>query len=223
VIGRLLPLSSTSSVEVVGVLEDIEDDVRDGRTLPTLYTFLPEAAYAPVLLVRFDEKGSVASVQSVLQDVWGSNRVSREIIDLEDVAWRASAGPRAQATLMGVITALSLPILVIGVVGAVRYAIQQQTREYAVRLALGADHPQLRRAAVGRLLLHTVFGAIGGLAVGTAALVAAAPLSAVVATLDTGANVAAVSVVIASVLVASLFGVTPLRDVEPVRLLRESI
>ena len=223
VIGRSLSLSRTSTIEVVGVLDDVEDDLRDGRTLPALYTFLPESAYAPVLLVRLNENGSAALLQSVLQEVWGDIRAAREIIDLEDVVWRASTGSRAQVTLMGIITALLLPVLFVGVVGAVRYAIQQQTREYAMRLVLGADRGQLQRAAVGRLLLHTVVGTFGGLAAGTAALGAAARMTAVVATLDPTATVTTVCVVVAVVLVASLFGVTPLRGVEPVRVLRESV
>src|SRR5260370_38921485 len=71
-------------------------------------------------------------------------------------------------TLVGVLGALALLLAAVGLYGVMSYAVSQSTRELGLRMALGADVPNLLRLVLSRGLTLTaggvVFGAAGGLA-----------------------------------------------------------
>ncbi|HUL74773.1 MAG TPA: ADOP family duplicated permease [Vicinamibacterales bacterium] len=82
----------------------------------------------------------------------------------------ALEGDRFNFRLVGTFAALAILLAAIGVYGAVAYSVQTRTREFGVRLALGARPGRLVGAAIGRA---ASLGAIGGVLGVASALVIA--------------------------------------------------
>jgi ABC-type antimicrobial peptide transport system permease subunit len=69
--------------------------------------------------------------------------------------------------MLGIAAATALLLGVVGIYGAIAYMVIQRTREIGVRVALGAQHGQIRRRFVG----HGMALAAIGIGVGLAASV----------------------------------------------------
>jgi ABC-type antimicrobial peptide transport system permease subunit len=65
--------------------------------------------------------------------------------------------------LLGIFAILAFLLSVIGIYGTVSYAVSQQTREFAIRLALGAPTSRILATAAGRAIRLTAIGLTFGL------------------------------------------------------------
>ena len=69
---------------------------------------------------------------------------------MADVVARSVWQPRLFSWLFGVSGAAALVLAAIGVYALLAYSVVQRTREIGLRLALGADPPEVRRMGGGR-------------------------------------------------------------------------
>jgi putative ABC transport system permease protein len=101
--------------------------------------------------------------------------IDRDVVlwtrSLEQVIWTSngflSMAPMI-ATIGAVIGLLSLGLAVIGLFGLTAYAVEQRTREFGVRMALGARAGDVVRLVSGQSLRLVAIGAVIGLAGATA-------------------------------------------------------
>jgi predicted permease len=82
---------------------------------------------------------------------------------------------RAIASLAGLFSLIALMLAAVGVYGVTAYTVAQQTREFGIRMALGADRMAVVRFVIGRASQRLVVGLLIGLplAVGAGRLLAA--------------------------------------------------
>ena len=91
-----------------------------------------------------------------------------EVISLQEQLDRSTSPQMVAVTLVGVLGGLALLLAAIGLYGVMSYAVSQSTRELGLRMALGADVPNLLRLVLSRGLTLTAGGVVFGAAVALA-------------------------------------------------------
>ena len=164
--------------EIVGVARQVTQRSDEMVPGPQIYVPIDQNAWYQASLIVRPESGPpgavIGPVRSALARVDSERPVTR-IRTLDDIASQANARPRFRAVLVTSFAVLSLVLALVGVFGVLAYSVQQRTREFGVRIALGAGAGNILRLAlrsVGRVIV--VGAAIG--------LVAAAGLSRFIST-----------------------------------------
>ena len=91
-----------------------------------------------------------------------------ELITMQEQVDRTTATQRIAVSMLGVFGGLALLLAAIGLYGVMSYTVSQSTRELGLRMALGANVPNLLRLVMSQGLALTsigvVFGAVAALA-----------------------------------------------------------
>jgi putative ABC transport system permease protein len=156
---------------VVGIAEDIvQRELAEG---PRLHYYVPIDQYPRTfgngLLIKLrDEPGRAGeNVRAALQRGLpaGYYLVARP---LSDVVVDQQASWRMGAVVLVAFAALALIVAAVGLFGSVRYDISQRSREWAVRVALGANRQAIVGLIVGRIQTPILAGVLAGLVIAAA-------------------------------------------------------
>ncbi len=180
-IGRCLVLGAETKnpcYRVIGI-------ARDARRFsvateePTMQVYIPigqnifEEYHPPrVLLVRFDDgmEGAATTVAKIARNAFAPEvqLTFRPLVDVIDPEFRPWRNAR---TVFGMLGLATIVACLVGLYGAIAYAVKQRTRDAAIRLALGArqfavamhtGRVPLMAYAVGMLLGVTVMAKLAG-------------------------------------------------------------
>ena len=162
---RMRTLDSPCRV-VVGIAEDIvQRDLADG---PRLHYYVPIEQYprtfgnGMLVKLRDHPRNGGENVRAALQrGLPGGYYLTAQALADVVVDQRASWWMGA-AILVG-FGALALIVASVGLFGSLSYDIAQRSREWAVRVALGAPRPTIVRLIVGRSFIVVLAGVIPGL------------------------------------------------------------
>jgi putative ABC transport system permease protein len=171
-VGQIVALGTgdfRQGAEVIGVVRDvqyeaIETDVAPGVYIPVLQ--LPRSALHIFVRSPTDTAALVSAIRREVRALDPNLPLAdvRTMADrLGDATWR----PRVSTWLLATFAALALLLTAVGVFGVMAEIVTQRTREFAVRVALGAQAqhvlvPLLERAAV-LTAIGLVLGTAGGL------------------------------------------------------------
>jgi predicted permease len=88
---------------------------------------------------------------------------------LSDATMRSIFAQRAAASLLGVVSGISLLLAAVGLYSVMSYAVSQRTRELGIRMALGAKPTNVLGMVLGEGLLLTIPGLFAGVVIALAA------------------------------------------------------
>ncbi|MBL8230786.1 MAG: FtsX-like permease family protein [Bryobacterales bacterium] len=102
------------------------------------------------------------SLPALVHEVCGSCAVSK-VARMESVVAKAVETPRSTAWLLGGFAALALGLAGAGIYGVVNHGVVRRTREFGVRLALGASRGQVVWLVIAANFRQVLAGAAVGL------------------------------------------------------------
>ena len=157
------------SREIVGVVRDVRHFGLAREIQPELYIPYAQDPWARGLTIVLHTEGAAQSVfPQARAEVLAMNRALPifAVRSLEDVLRRSVAEPRFRTALLGVFAALALALAMIGTYSVMAFGVAQRTREFGIRMALGAQRADILR--------HVVRAGLSPLGIGLAAGVAGA-------------------------------------------------
>jgi predicted permease len=179
-IGRRLSLApSGPTYTVVGVVGDVRDRDLGTPPSPTVYmppavptdrTTEPGARHTMALVVRTHgpAMGVVAPIRKIVHDIDPTVPIFN-VETMHDVVRASTARLSLTLAVMSAAAAITLALGAIGLYGVMTYVVALRTREFGIRIAVGADPKQLARSvALGGMKLLAC-GVAGGLALYAAA------------------------------------------------------
>jgi putative ABC transport system permease protein len=161
--------------QIVGVVGDVRDGALNREPQPIMYIpwpQLPDAHSANLLEItslswmvrtRAEPYTLVETIQKQLRDASGGLPVAR-LRAMDEVMARSTARSDFNMLLLTVFAASALVLAAIGVYGLMAYSVEQRTQEIGVRLALGADAPQVRNMITRQGMTLVLIGVAIGLA-----------------------------------------------------------
>ena len=222
-VGRYYKLQDGTRVQVVGLVEDgkyesLAEDPQPAMFLPVLQS---PANNEMCLVVRSnrDPQQLTEAIKSTMQNLDAG-------LPFTIQPWRheleSALFPSRMATMaLGVMGVMGAMLAITGVFGMAAYSVSKRLRELGIRIALGAQHKEVLRAALGKAFKLLAFGSAAGLFLGILA-------SRVLASIVYQATPRDPLVLVGAVLAMSLLGLLatwiPARralSVNPLVLLRE--
>ncbi len=169
-LGKTLVTPEDRRMTVVGVVPDIRSErygVIDG---PRLYTLRGSSNLGGNLYVRFT-RGPKA-LENALRDTVKSLDPTQ--IVAPETIWESLESEAEQATLLAriilVIASIALLMAVTGVYGVLSFAVNQRTREFGIKMVLGANRGTIFRSVILRAMKNIAIGLVCGLALAEPAM-----------------------------------------------------
>ncbi|HEY1583067.1 MAG TPA: ABC transporter permease [Chthoniobacterales bacterium] len=212
---------------IVGVVPhvrvDVPGDTFDRLDLPQMYFCATQmAVHENSLLVRVkqgDPAAIASAVVKAVQSIDPEQPVSSIATMRKNIA-ESLATRRLTMMLLGAFAALALVLASVGLYGVMALSVTQRTREFGIRLALGAPRRDVFRLALGRGLLLVGIGLILGLLGALGAGRALTSLLYNVGSLDPAALFTAIVALAGVALVACWFPARRATRVDPIVALR---
>jgi predicted permease len=161
--------------EVVGVVGDVYDNGVLERAPTMVYwpglmeNFWRDRIQVPrsvTFAIRGSRTGTDGFLKEIREAVWAVNPSLpfAQVRTLSDVYGRSLARTSFTLVMLAIAAAMALALALVGIYGVISYAVTQRTREIGIRVALGAQHGELKRMFVRDGLVLAGVGVACGLA-----------------------------------------------------------
>jgi predicted permease len=153
-----------TGLEIVGVVADTLENV-SGSPYPAIYyPFYAGSERSGTLVVRAKQSPSSMAlpVQQAIASLDPGIAVAN-VLTMEQILGQSTIDASFDATLLFAFAVISLVLAAVGLFGVLSYIVAQRTAEIGIRIALGAQRPQVMRLLLRDGLRPAVFGLMLGL------------------------------------------------------------
>jgi putative ABC transport system permease protein len=168
---RIGPNPNSEPMQIIGIVGDVRDERLDIPTGAMLYANHRQEAWDQTLNIVVRTSGAPETAITALRRSLRAADPSlalRDIQTMEQVVGSSLASRRFALGLIWCFAAIALLLAAVGIHGVLAYTVTSRTREFGVRLALGAT-----TGSVLRLVLRQgITWSLAGLAVGIAGAIA---------------------------------------------------
>jgi predicted lysophospholipase L1 biosynthesis ABC-type transport system permease subunit len=152
--------------EVVGVVGDVKEGAVDKEPSPTVYyvhAHMPSGQMVFVVRASGEPRSLAEPLRRLISGLDGSQPVA-EIELMETVVRETFSRQRFSALLLVGFSLVSLLLAAVGIYGVLAYTVTERTREFGVRVALGAAPGHITALVLGMGARLVLGGTAAGLA-----------------------------------------------------------
>jgi putative ABC transport system permease protein len=164
-IGREIRPVNNARLRVVGVVGDVRSARLATAPMPTFYWSYHRFVYGPMRLVIRGSQPPGALIAAARQVIRAADPTAPvfQVGALDDVRAESLSQERLLLRMLWAFAATALLLAALGTYGVVAFAVQQRTREFGIRLALGAEAGRVRRMVLGQAAVLVAGGGVIGL------------------------------------------------------------
>jgi putative ABC transport system permease protein len=153
--------------EVVGVVGEVRHDALDRPARAELFMPYSQSGFYSLTVVARTAPGSLTTIQALKEEIWRLDPLQTifHAAMLDDLVSWTLVGRRFSLFLLGGFALATLLLATAGVYGVMNVSTSQRTREFGIRMALGADRGDILRLVLGEGLKLAGVGVIVGIAV----------------------------------------------------------
>jgi predicted lysophospholipase L1 biosynthesis ABC-type transport system permease subunit len=159
---------------IIGVVGDVRQAALSDPAEPEIYytvaqNFAQIRSHGSTLVVRSSgpPEALVGALRAAVREVIPGQAVFR-IATLQRVIEESLAKPRSYAWLVGLFAAMGTLLAIAGIYGVIAYLVALRTREFGIRMALGADTRRVVRLVVERGAVLVALGLALGISTAAA-------------------------------------------------------
>jgi putative ABC transport system permease protein len=164
-IGREIRPVNNARLRVVGVVGDVRNARLATSPTPAFYWSYHRFVYGPMRLVIRGSQPPAAMIAAARQVIRAADPTAPvfQVRALDDVRAESLSQERLLLRMLWAFAATALLLAALGTYGVVAFSVQQRTREFGIRLAIGADAGRVRRLVLRQAARLVVAGAVLGL------------------------------------------------------------
>ncbi|KAA6465163.1 FtsX-like permease family protein [Acidobacteria bacterium AB60] len=152
---------------IVGIVPDFDDENIIPSPAMTIYQPVEQEWMPGRMFVKAhgDAYGLVPSITRTIHQI-SSDQPVEKLSTLDDIRAEVLTPDKLNAIVFGGFAGVALLISVVGVAGVLAFSVSGRTREFGIRMALGAQRHDILKDVLGEGLVMAVVGVVAGIVLG---------------------------------------------------------